>query len=130
MVNTAKDEPDGLGSLAEEVALVGKFFVPKDQKITDAGQEQLLWHATVEELVRHDLALRENADDGRYLVFPSQFNRDYEAAPEPKGKALAVTFDGPVQSLYATLAVRLGHSGLFTTNKEAASCGPSRGGRS
>jgi len=65
MVNTAKEEPDGLGSLAEEVALAGKFFVPKEQKITDAGQEQLLLHATVEELVRHDLALRENADDGR-----------------------------------------------------------------
>ena len=117
MVNTAKEEPDGLGSLAEEVALAGKFFVPKEQKITDPGQEQLLLHATVEELVRHDLALRENADDGRYLVFPSQFNRDYEDAPEPKGKAVAITFDGPVQSLYSTLAVRLGHSGLFTTGR-------------
>jgi class 3 adenylate cyclase len=74
-------------------------------------------HATVEELVRHDLALRESAEDGRYLVFPSEFIRDYEAAPEPKGKALAVTFDGPVQSLYSTLAVRLGHSGLFTTGR-------------
>lgn len=117
MVNTAKDEPDGLGSMAEEIALSGKFFVPEEQKVRDPGQEQLLLHATVEELVRHDLALRENADDGRYLVFPSQFNRDYEDAPEPKGKAVAITFDGPVQSLYATLAVRLGHSGLFTTGR-------------
>jgi len=117
MVNTAKEEPDGLGSLPEEIALAGKFFVPKEQKITDAGQEQLLLHATVEELVLHDLALRENADDGRYLVFPSQFNRDYEDAPEPKGKAVAITFDGPVQSLYSTLAVRLGHSGLFRTGR-------------
>jgi class 3 adenylate cyclase/GTPase SAR1 family protein len=117
MVNTAKEEPDGLGSLPEEIALAGKFFVPKEQKIADRGQEQLLLHATVEELVRHDLALRESADDGRYLVFPSQFNRDYEDAPEPKGKAVAVTFEGPVQSLYSTLAVRLGHSGLFTTGR-------------
>src|SRR6266567_8696760 len=117
MVNTAKEEPDGLGSLAEEIALAGRFFVPKEQRIADSAQEQLLLHATVEELVCHDLALRENADDGRYLVFPSQFNRDYEDAPEPKGKALAVTFEGPVQSLYSTLAVRLGHSGLFTTGR-------------
>jgi len=117
MVNTAKEEPDGLGSLAEEIALAGKFFVPTEQKVKDPGQEQLLLHATVEELVLHDLALRENADDGSYLVFPSQFNRDYEDAPEPKGKAVAITFDGPVQSLYATLAVRLGHSGLFTTRR-------------
>jgi len=51
------------------------------------------------------------------LVFPSQFNRDYEDAPDLKGKALSITFDGPVQSLYATLVVRLGHSGLFTTGR-------------
>jgi class 3 adenylate cyclase/GTPase SAR1 family protein len=117
MVITAKDEPDGLGSLAEEIALHGKFFVPKEQKVADPSQEQLLLHATIEELILHDLALRENANDGSYLVFPSQFNRDYEDAPEPKGKAIAINFEGPVQSLYATLAVRLGHSGLFTTGR-------------
>ena len=117
MVNAAKEEPDGLGSIAEEVALSGQFYVPGEQKVEDRGQEQLLLHATVEELARYDLALRESAADGRYLVFPSQFNRDYEDAPEPKGKALAVTFEGPVQSLYSTLAVRLGHSGLFTTGR-------------
>ncbi len=117
MVNAAKKEPDGLGSVAEDAALVGQFYVPDEQKVKDREQEQLLLHATVEELVRHDLALRESAEDGRYLVFPSEFIRDYEAAPEPKGKALAVTFDGPVQSLYSTLAVRLGHSGLFTTGR-------------
>lgn len=117
MVNAAKEEPDGLGSIAEDSALAGQFYVPGEQKVTERGREQLLLHATVEELARHDLALKENAEDGRYLVFPSQFNRDYEDAPEPKGKALAVTFDGPVQSLYATLAVRLGHSGLFTTGR-------------
>ncbi len=117
MVNAAKKEPDGLGSIAEEVALTGQFYVPEEQKVTERGQEQLLLHATVEELARYDLALRENATDGRYLVFPSEFIRDYEAAPEPKGKALAMTFDGPVQTLYSTLAVRLGHSGLFTTGR-------------
>ena len=117
MVNAAKKEPDGLGSIAEDVALGGQFYIPDEQRVKDPGQAQMLLHATVEELVRHDLALRESAADGRYLVFPSEFIRDYEAAPEPKGKALALAFDGPVQSLYSTLAVRLGHSGLFTTGR-------------
>jgi class 3 adenylate cyclase/GTPase SAR1 family protein len=117
LVNAAKDEPDGLGSLAEETALSGSFYVPEEQRITNQNQEQLLLHATVEELVRHDLALRENGEDGRHLVFPSQFNRDYEDAPEPKGKASSITFEGPVQSLYATLVVRLGHSELFATQR-------------
>jgi hypothetical protein len=61
MVNTAKEEPDGLGSLAEEIALAGRFFVPEERIIEDSGQEQLLLTATVEELVRYDLALQENA---------------------------------------------------------------------
>ncbi|MBL8002884.1 MAG: hypothetical protein JNL05_13090 [Flavobacteriales bacterium] len=117
LVNAAKEEPDGLGSMAEDFALTGKFYVPEEHRVQDKNQEQLLLHATVEELVRHDLALRESADDGRYLVFPSQFNRDYEDAPEPKGKAVAITFDGPVQSLYSTLTVRLGHSGIFSIGR-------------
>ena len=109
MVNMAKEEPDGLRSLAEESALTGKFFVPKEQNVTHPGQEQLVVHAMVEELARYDLALRENADDGRYLIFPSQFNRDYEDAPEPKGKQRSPS-TGRARSPYSTLAVRLGHS--------------------
>jgi len=115
LVIAAKDEPDGLGSIAEETALSGHFHVPEDERIADRKQEQLLLHATIEELVRYDLALRESAADGRYLVFPSQFNRDYAEAPDPPGKAVAVSFEGPTQSIYATLAVRLGHSQLFET---------------
>ena len=41
----------------------------------------------------------------------------HRPAAEPNRKALAITFDGPVQSLYSTLAVRPGHSGLFTTGR-------------
>jgi WD40 repeat protein/class 3 adenylate cyclase/GTPase SAR1 family protein len=115
LVIAAKNEPDGLGSISEEMALSGHFHVPEDERIDDRKQEQLLLHAMVEELVRYDLALRESAADGRYLVFPSQFNRDYAEAPDPPGKAVAVTLDGPTQSIYATLAVRLGHSQLFET---------------
>ena len=51
MVNAAKDEPEGLGSLAEEVAIAGQFFVPDAETITEHGQGQVLLHATVEELI-------------------------------------------------------------------------------
>lgn len=134
IVNHAKNEPDGFGSISEDDALGGRFFVPNEQKIADRGQEQLLLHATVEELVKHDLALRENADNGRYLVLPSQFNRDYAAAPEPEGTSTVISFDGPVQSIYSTLAVRLSHSGLFSTDRtkmwrNAAVYSASAGGR-
>lgn len=115
LVIAAKNEPDGLGSIDEETALTGQFHLPGEDRIGDRKQEQVLLHAMVEELVRYDLALRESAADGRYLVFPSQFNRDYAEAPDPPGKAVAIGFEGPTQSIYATLAVRLGHSQLFET---------------
>lgn len=65
----------------------------------------------------YDLGLREQADEGRYLVFPSQFNRDWLDAPEPPGQALSCRFEGPVQNIYATLAVRLAHNGSFKTER-------------
>jgi hypothetical protein len=35
LVIAAKDEPDGLGSIAEERALSGQFHVPEEQRIGD-----------------------------------------------------------------------------------------------
>ena len=51
------------------------------------------------------------------MVFPSQFNHDFEDAPKPKGNAVAITFDRPVRSLYAMLALRLDHSELFAIGR-------------
>src|SRR5262249_17876469 len=47
------------------------------------------------------------------LIFPSQLTRENPDLPDPPGKTVAFTFDGPVVSVYATLAVRLSHSGAF-----------------
>ena len=87
LVIAAKNEPDGLGSVSEEVALSGHFYVPDDERIGDRKQEQLLLHATIEELVRYDLALRESAADGRYLVFPSQFKSRLRRGARSAGKS-------------------------------------------
>ena len=103
LVVAAKNEPDGLGSIDEETALSGQFHVPEEERIGDGKQEQVLLHATVEELVRYDLGLARKCSRRPLLVFPSEFNRDYADAPDPPGKAVAVTFEGPTQSIYATL---------------------------
>jgi hypothetical protein len=124
LVNTAKDEPDGLGCMAEEDARVGRFRMSDDEKVKNRAQERLLLIATVEELLWHEIALREQADDGSYLVFPSQLTREWPDAPDPEGKGVIFEFEGPVQNVYATLAVRLSRSGLFTKKamwKNAAS---------
>jgi hypothetical protein len=114
MVNAAKEEPDGLGCIVEEDALAGRFRMPEDERIKDKGQEKLLLIATVEELLCHEIALREPTDAGPILVFPSQFTREWPEAPDPEGKAVIFGFEGPLLNVYATLAVRLARSGIFT----------------
>jgi WD40 repeat protein len=113
LINAAKDEPDGLGNIAEEDARHGRFRMSEDERIKDKTLEELLLIATVEELLCHELALRESADDGVYLIFPSQFTREWPDAPNPQGQTVIFEFEGAVLNIYATLAVRLTRSGLF-----------------
>jgi hypothetical protein len=67
----------------------------------------------VEDLLFHEIALREHADDGAYLIFPSQSTRQNPDLPDPVGKEVLFRFEGPVQNIYATLVVRLSHGGFF-----------------
>ena len=84
LVNAAKDEPDGLGCISERIAQDRAFRIPDDERIKDEGQEKLLLIATIEDLLRHEISLREQTHEGPYLVFPSQFTRDWEdASPDP-----------------------------------------------
>src|SRR5205085_8606994 len=87
--------------------------MPKDERIGKREQEKLLLIAMVEDLLRYEIALREQADDGPYLIFPSQSTRENPDLPDPEGKTAVFSFEGPVLNIYATLAVRFSHSGLF-----------------
>ena len=113
MVQTARAEPDGLGFIAEEEALAGRFGLAESERVADKAQEKLLLIATVEELLRHEIALKEITDRGVDLVFPSQFTRERPDAPDIPGKEVTFAFEGPLHNIYATLAVRLSHSTLF-----------------
>jgi WD40 repeat protein len=131
LVNAAKDEPDGLGHIAEKTALAGEFRIPSAERTLDSAQEQLLLISTVEELLKHEIVFRERVEDGDYLVFPSQSTRERTDLPEPEGKAVVFIFSGPVLSIYATLIVRLSHSGAYSKRqlwKNAARFVPSDGG--
>jgi WD40 repeat protein len=113
IVNAAHEEPDGLGCITEEDVHQGRLRIPEDERISSRDQEQLLLIATVEDLLRHEIALRERANGGPYLIFPSQLTRTYPDLPDPDGKAITFSFDGPTLNIYATLAVRLTHSETF-----------------
>jgi GTPase SAR1 family protein len=128
LVNAAREEPDGLGSMLEEDARNGRFRMPSQGRMPDPGQENLIMLATIEDLVRHELVLREPTDKGTFLVFPSQFTREYPETPVSWQEDVVFEFEGPVLNIYATLAVRLAHSGLFE-RKEMWKSGSSYVGR-
>ncbi|MBN2306009.1 MAG: TIR domain-containing protein [Anaerolineae bacterium] len=112
MVFAAREEPDGLGFISEELARTGRFNMSSDERLPESDREleKLLLIATVEDLLRHEIALR----DADNLIFPSQFLREREDYPNPEGKAATYTFEGAVQNIYTRLAVRLARSGMFT----------------
>jgi len=70
IIFAAKDEPDGMGSIPEDAVRLCKFVMPEDERVKDRGKERLLLLATIEDLVTHEIALREPANDAQLLVFP------------------------------------------------------------
>jgi small GTP-binding protein len=114
IVNAARDEPDGLGSILESAVIEIDFLVPSAVRVLARQQERLLVFATLEELLQHELVLREPTEDGGVqLVFPSAFRRDLPASESPQGDGVVFRFEGPIATVYATLIVRLTRSSRF-----------------
>jgi hypothetical protein len=113
IVNAAREEPDGLGSMLESSVLAVDFRLPAQERVADKQQEKLLIIATLEELSRHEIVMREETEEGVQLVFPSAFRRDLPNADEPPVNSVEFSFEGPVVNIYATLVVRLARSDRF-----------------
>jgi GTPase SAR1 family protein/nucleotide-binding universal stress UspA family protein len=113
MVNAARDEPDGLGSILETRVVNVDFPMPAAERVRDQLQERLLVLATLEELLLNELVLREPTKDGVQLVFPSAYRRDLPSSEMPRGDGVVFRFKGPIENIYATLIVRLTRSDRF-----------------
>ena len=114
IVNAAREEPDGLGSILEAKVVNLDFPVPSTDRVLKGQQERLLVLATLEELLQHELVLREPTEDGVQLVFPSAYRRDLPPSETPKGDGVVFRFEGPVENVYAALIVRLTRSDRFS----------------
>ena len=109
VVRVARRHPSGLGAVLERGVLEAQLDFEDLERIPDAGTERSLLHGAVELFLSREVALRE----GEYLVFPSKFNRELPNVPVPPLREVAYGFAGPVEDIYATLVVRLYHSGAF-----------------
>ena len=113
IVNAAREEPDGLGCILETDVVNLNFAVPSTDPVVQERQKRLLVCATLEELLQHELVLREQTEDGVQLVFPSAYRRDLPPSQAPRGDGVIFRFEGPVENVYATLIVRLTRSNRF-----------------
>lgn len=112
-VKTIKDELAGLGSILEEKICTGDLSLSKDEWLAGKEQEKLLLIAMIEDLLSCENALSEKAEDWIPLVSPSLSSRENLDLTDPEGKAMIFRFEGSVENIYATLVVRLSHTGLF-----------------
>jgi len=101
---------NGLGSIPENDARLGRFDMREEERIDDRQQESLLLLAMIEDLLRYEVAFRIYSEEGAQIVFPTQLTREMPI----KGQSVLYRFEGPVTNIYATLAVRIAQSGVFS----------------
>ena len=116
VVHGAASDEDGLGAIREADVRSANFLIPADDRLSDPAAEKLLLIATVEDLLKHEVALREDSGDGSYLVFPTQSSREI-ASDKSMEPWCSVAFEGPLAHIWATLVVRLSHSGVFVRDE-------------
>ena len=83
------------------------------------AEETLVLDGTAELLIRHDLCFREMG----YLVFPSQINVTRPAATEEHPRTeVAYRFSGSIETIYASLVVRLSYTNHFRREDSMEIC--------
>jgi len=113
LVIAAGNAESGIGALVEEEVLAGSFVPDEEFRLADREQERLLLLATLDEMLRAELVLREPSDEGVFLVVPSEMRLSGPAAAVEVAGATRFRFEGPTQNIYSTLIVRLAHCGLY-----------------
>ena len=113
----ARDQPDGLGFISEEMALSGKFQMDKDRRLKGKYEEKTMLLATIQEILNRKIGIRQQTAKGTMIVFPSELNAELPNYPGGYSLAVAFRFQGPVSAIYATLAVTLMYSVPFEKNK-------------
>lgn len=117
IINQARQDPRGIGHVSETRIRRGELGLTEGERISDCWAEELVIGESIEQLLKHDIALRERLPEdhdeaGDFLVLPSQYTR---TSPYPGKKLPGVSyeFEGASRAIFATLVVRLTHHRHF-----------------
>jgi small GTP-binding protein len=113
VIQTLRADEHERGAIAEERVLRGDMTYTSSIDRLEAAEERFVLLAMHQTLVERGLCLREHTAKGPLLIFPSYYLRE---RPELVGHPVALAsyrFNGFLDDIYATLVVRLHHTGLF-----------------
>ncbi len=110
IIQGARNHERGIGAITERDVVCAELPFIGFKRIEDLQEEKAVLESTVELLIRHDLCFREMG----YLVFPSQLNitRPSYSGEHPPTE-VTYEFSGSVETIYASLVVRLSYTSYF-----------------
>ena len=112
VMRKVRAHPDEIGSILEEDVLAGKLDYQDMQRLP-RDEEQIVLRAMHQTFVDHGLCLREQAERGPLLVFPSYFRRERPDLGDHPAALVTYNFSGMLDEIYATLVVRLHYTTAF-----------------
>jgi small GTP-binding protein len=112
IIRAARAHKDEIGCVVEEAIYSDDFDFTGVERLEQRADEELLLRALVQTLLDYSLCIREIVDGKTLLIFPSQYRRDRDIPGYPE-IFVTYTFTGELQTIYATLVVRLWYSRTF-----------------
>ncbi len=116
VVRSVRAHTEEIGSIAEGKVAAGELDY-QDMKRLRREEEEVVLRAMHQTFVDHGLCLREHADSGTLLIFPSYFKRERPMLERHPLVLVTYQFNGPLDEIYATLVVRLYHTAAFERDK-------------
>jgi len=116
VIRSVRAHTDEIGCISEERVLAGDLDYQDMQRLSPA-EEEIILRAMHQTIVYYSLCLREHADEGTLLVFPSYFRRERPELEDYPAVLVSYQFSGALDEIYATLVVRLHHTTPFDTDQ-------------
>jgi WD40 repeat protein/GTPase SAR1 family protein len=112
IIRAARAHTDEIGCVLEANIYNPDFDFTGVERLKHRPDEELLLRALVQTFLDHSLCIAEDMEQGRQLVFPSQYRREKDIPRDPD-IFVSYSFSGEWQTVWTTLVVRLWYSQEF-----------------
>jgi len=112
IIRAARAHVDEIGCVSEAAIYDPGFDFTGVERLKHRPDEELLLRAMVQTFLDNSLCIAEDMQQGRHLVFPSQYRREKDIPWQPD-VFVSYTFGGEWQTVWTTLVVRLWYSQEF-----------------